>query len=157
MDVYSENIFQECPKSSDRYLTANVIKCGGLHIGIDRCHNAKGHLHTGVLFSHQYYLFRIQFHPFRLTRFYTSFFMCDFFGRRFQKFIAHNSEIEFNIRAIWQSCAGFSRLFGFPNLLMDSFFWSAVWGLIWAYARHSGFNKNKGFWTPTCLIRQKYW
>lgn len=154
MDIYSENIFQECPKSSDRYPTANVIKCGGLHIGIDRCHSAKGHLHTGVLFSHQYYLFRIQFHPFRLTRFYTSFFMCDFFGRRFQKFIAHKSELN---SAIWQSCAGFSRLFGFPNLLMDSFFWSAVWGLIWAYARHSGFNKNKGFWTPTCLIRQKYW
>lgn len=158
MDIYSENIFQECPKSSDRYPTANVIKCGGLHVGIDRCHNAKGHLHTGVLFSHQYYLFRIQFHPFRLTCFYTSSFMCDFLGRRFRKFIAHNSEIEFNVRAIWQSCARFSRLW--ISKFVDGFHFFEVqyedkYELI--YARHSDFNKSKGFWTPTCLIRQKYW
>lgn len=87
MDIYSENIFQECPKSSDRYPTANVIKCGGLHIGRDRCHNAKGHLHTGVLFSHQYYLFRIQFHPFRLTRFIPHFSCVIFLGGDFKNLL----------------------------------------------------------------------
>ena len=48
--------------------------------------------------------------------------------------------------------------FGFPNLLMDFIFFEVQYEdkyeLI--YARHSDFNKSKGFWTPTCLIRQKY-